>query len=92
MSKLLFPLTDQDAVLDVLEAIVVLVQHRPGSLEVKVLLAGVAPGQAGQPVQVRPSHTVTDRRGGGGKEGVERERLSGGGGMTASVTDPNSAE
>ena len=51
---------DQYPIFDVLEAIVIFLQDLPRSLEVKVLLTRVAPGQAGQPVQVVAGHTATE--------------------------------
>src|SRR6185369_1587895 len=42
----------EDALLDLLEVVVVLVEHAPGVREVEAVFARQAPWQAGQPVEV----------------------------------------
>ena len=41
-----------DALLDVLQPVVILVEHCPGVIEIEIVLGQPAPGHAGQPVQV----------------------------------------
>ena len=56
----------EDALLDLLEAVVVVAQHARGAGEVGVVLAGPRPGQRGQPVEVVADDAVLaalDRRG-----------------------------
>ena len=53
----------QDAFLDVLQALVVAVQHARGMLKVEIIRRVLVPGQAGQPVQVIAGHGVLRRTG-----------------------------
>ena len=53
----------EDAFLDLVEVVVVLVQDRLGFVEVDFQLADLAPGQDHQPVEVGPRDVVIDRGG-----------------------------
>ena len=54
----------EDAVLDAVQVVVVLVQHAFGMMEVQVISGRLAPRQVGHPLQVRADHGVlgADRR------------------------------
>ena len=54
----------EDALLDLLEAVVVLVEDPGGFLDVELVVGGDVPGQADQPVDVGPDDTDLGRRGG----------------------------
>ena len=55
----------EDALLDVLQAVVVFIQHTAGVADVQFVLAALRPGQAGQPVQPGADDAVL---GGGGRQ------------------------
>ena len=52
----------EDAVLDLLEVVVVLVENSPRVLQVEVVLRDLVPGQRDQPVEVRADDAVLGRR------------------------------
>ena len=47
----------EDPLLDLLEAVVVLVEDLGGLLDVELVVGRDVPGQADQPVDIRPDHT-----------------------------------
>ena len=63
----------QDAVLDLLEVVVVLVEDRPGAVEVEVVLGRLRPGQRQDPVEVRADDAVLGR---GGRQLLEPRDLA----------------
>ena len=64
------------AVLDLLDVVVVLVEHLAGVLEVEVVLGALAPGQRDDPLEVGADHAVL---GGGGGQALEAFELAVGG-------------
>ncbi len=54
----------EDAVLDLLEVVVILVQHGPGVWEVEVVVGDLAPRQGHEPVEVRANDAVLGCGGG----------------------------
>ena len=50
-----------DTFLDVVEALVVAVENRPGGSQIQLVGGEAAPGQLGDPVEVVPRHTVFGR-------------------------------
>jgi hypothetical protein len=61
----------EDALLDLLEAVVVGVEDLPGILDVEVVLGALGPGEVGDPVQVGPGHGVLGAGGGDALEPVQ---------------------
>jgi hypothetical protein len=54
----------EDAVLDLLDVVVILVQDLPGMVEIEVVLGGLVPGQRRDPLQVAADDAVLGGRGG----------------------------
>ena len=60
-----------DALLDLLEVVVILVEDAPGPFQVEVVLGARVPGQGQDPVEVRADDAVLRRRRGQAREPVE---------------------
>jgi len=61
----------QDALLDVFQAVVVLVQHGARVLDIEVIFGGDVPRQADHPIEIGPDHAIFRRRRGQPGEAIE---------------------